>query len=247
MPHETPFHLAFSPESPVLVPRRPTHDRTPPRPVPRRARRPDRSGPLTPYRRLFDAPGARAATAGSLVARLPAGMVGVSAIIMIAAGYGSYALAGAVTATGLAATALVAPFTARLVDHHGQARVAVPAMALAVLGQLALVLCVYAHAPVWTLFAAYAATATAPNMGGMARARWAHLYRADPAARHTANAFEQAADELCFMLGPVLAGLLCAGLFPQAGTLAAAALMLTGVLLFAARRTTEPPVVPRTG
>ncbi|PRH80127.1 MFS transporter, partial [Streptomyces solincola] len=215
--------------------------------MPRRARRPDRSGPLTPYRRLFDAPGARAATAGSLVARLPAGMVGVSAIIMIAAGYGSYALAGAVTATGLAATALVAPFTARLVDHHGQARVAVPAMALAVLGQLALVLCVYAHAPVWTLFAAYAATATAPNMGGMARARWAHLYRADPAARHTANAFEQAADELCFMLGPVLAGLLCAGLFPQAGTLAAAALMLTGVLLFAARRTTEPPVVPRTG
>ncbi|MEU3304764.1 MFS transporter [Streptomyces sp. NPDC006678] len=201
--------------------------------------------PPGPYARLFQIPGARAFTAGNLIARLPMGMFSVSAVIMIAGQRGSYALAGAVTATGLAATAVVAPWTARLVDRYGQARVAVPATVLAVLGSLALLLCVRHGAPDWTLFAAYAATATTPNTGGMSRARWAHLLKDDPAARHTANSFEQAADELCFMLGPVLAAVLCAALFPEAGTLAGAALLLTGVLLFAAQRSTEPPVSSR--
>ncbi|MFC9246953.1 MFS transporter [Streptomyces sp. NPDC057136] len=201
---------------------------------------------VNPYRRLLATPGVRAFTAGNLLARLPAGMFSVSAVIMIAGAHGSYALAGAITATGLAAMAVVAPWTARLVDRYGQARVAVPATAIAALGSLALVLCVHYDAPVWTLFAAYAATATTPNTGGMSRARWAHIHRGDPAALHTANSFEQAADELCFMLGPVLAATLCGALFPEAGTLAGAVLMMTGVLIFAAQRATEPPVAPRT-
>ncbi|MGA5165319.1 MULTISPECIES: MFS transporter [Streptomyces] len=246
--------LALAPELLVLAPRyrEPRHQAPSPAPAPvppRRAARGTRGarGTLASYRRLFATPGARAFTAGNLVARLPMGMFSVSAVIMIAGEYGSYALAGAVTATGLAATALVAPFTARLVDRHGQARIAVPATVLAVLGSLALLLCVRHHAPAWTLFAAYAATATTPNTGGMSRARWAHLHRGDPAALHTANAFEQAVDELCFMVGPVLAAFLCAALFPEAGTLAGAVLLLTGVLVFAAQRATEPPVAPRTG
>ncbi|WP_427167029.1 MFS transporter [Streptomyces sp. C1-1] len=195
-----------------------------------------------PYRRLLSTPGARAFTLPNLLARLPMGMFSVSAVVMIAGSRGSYALAGAVTATGLAATALVAPWTARLVDRHGQARVAVPATALAVLGSLALLLCVHYDAPAWTLFASYAATATTPNTGGMSRARWAHLLKGDERALHTANSFEQAADEACFMLGPVLAAFLCGTLFPEAGTLVGAVLLLTGVLLFAAQRSTEPPV-----
>ncbi|MFV8187984.1 MFS transporter, partial [Streptomyces sp. AF1B] len=178
----------------------------------------------------------------NLLARLPMGMFSVSAVVMIAGVRGSYALAGAVTATGLAATAALAPWTARLVDRYGQARIAVPATVLAVLGSLALVVCVHAGAPDWTLFASYAATATTPNTGGMSRARWAHLLRGDPGALHTANSFEQAADELCFMLGPVLAALLCSALFPEAGTLTGAVLLLTGMMLFAAQRSTEPPV-----
>ncbi|MGY1500391.1 MFS transporter [Streptomyces sp. QTS52] len=219
--------------------------------------------PPGPYRRLFAIPGARAFTAGNLIARLPMGMFSVSAVIMIAGARGSYALAGAVTATGLAATAVVAPWTARLVDRYGQARIAVPATALAALGSLALLLCVHYGTPDWTLFAAYAATATTPNTGGMSRARWAHLLRGDEQgtadgkggsgdsgraggeALHTANSFEQAVDELCFMLGPVLAAFLCGALFPEAGTLVGAALMMTGVLLFTAQRSTEPPVQPR--
>ncbi|WP_407077223.1 MFS transporter [Streptomyces coeruleorubidus] len=197
---------------------------------------------LTPYRRLFRLPGAGAFTAGNLIARLPMGMFSVSAVVMIAGTRDSYALAGAVTATGLAATAVVAPWTARLVDRHGQARVALPATVIAVLGSLALLLCVRHGAPDWTLFASYAATATTPNTGGMSRARWAYLLAGDAKALHTANSFEQAADELCFMLGPVLAAFLCGAFFPEAGTLVGAVLLLAGMLLFTTRRATEPPV-----
>ncbi|MGW6394386.1 MFS transporter [Streptomyces sp. NPDC055103] len=232
--------LTLTPAGPALAPRyaerRSAEDRTATR----------RTPPRNPYLRLFTHPGTRAFTAGNLIARLPTGMFGVSAVIMIAGRYDSYALAGSVTATGLTAGALAAPWIARLVDRYGQARVAVPATAYAVLGHLVLLLCVHGKAPAWTLFLVAAVTATAPNTGGMSRARWAHLLKDDPNALHTANAFEQAVDELCFMLGPVLAALLCSTLFPEAGTLVAAALFLGGVLLFAAQRSTEPPIAPRT-
>ncbi|MGW1592951.1 MFS transporter [Streptomyces sp. NPDC002343] len=204
-----------------------------------------RTARLTGYRRLFALPGARAFTTGNLLARLPMGMFSVSAVVMIAGSRGSYALAGAVTATGLAATAVAGPWVARLVDRHGQAVIALPATAVAVLGSLALLLCVRYDAPDWTLFAAYAGTAATPNIGGLSRARWAHLLRDEPGALHTANAFEQAADELCFMLGPVLASFLTGTFFPEAGTLAGAVLLLAGMLLFTAQRATEPPPAAR--
>ncbi|MYX98688.1 MFS transporter [Streptomyces sp. SID486] len=191
---------------------------------------------------MFALPGARAFTAGNLLARLPMGMFSVSAVVMIAGTRGSYALAGAVTATGLTATAVAGPWLARLVDRHGQARIALPATVVSALGSLALLLCVRHGAPDWTLFAAYAGTAaTTPNIGGLSRARWAHLLRDEPGALHTANAFEQAADELCFMLGPVLASFLAGALFPEAGTLVGAVLLLAGMVLFTAQRATEPP------
>ncbi|GGL72207.1 transporter [Streptomyces fumigatiscleroticus] len=238
MPHPTPRRPPSRTSAPLLTVTADTLVAADFTPRTRTGRRPP-----GPYRRLFAVPGARAFTLGNLMARLPMGMFSVSAVVMIAGARGSYALAGAVTATGMAATALVAPWTARLVDRYGQARVAVPATAVAVLGSLALLLCVARDAPAWTLFASYAATATTPNTGGMSRARWAHLLRGDAAALHTANSFEQAADELCFMLGPVLAAFLCGTFFPEAGTLVGAVLLLTGTLVFAAQRSTEPPPV----
>ncbi|MYW64747.1 MFS transporter [Streptomyces sp. SID8379] len=200
----------------------------------------------TSYTRLFAIPGARAFTLGNLIARFPQGMFSISAVMLISGVRGSYALAGALTATGLVASAFLGPWLARMVDRYGQARVAVPATLVSASGALALLACVRLDAPDWVLFAAYLPTAAQPNTGGMSRARWAHLLDGDPKALHTANSFEQAADELCYMLGPVVAAFLCSALFPEAGALVGTALMVTGVLLFAAQRATEPPARPRT-
>ncbi|MET7934627.1 MFS transporter [Streptomyces sp. NPDC005322] len=225
--------LLFLASRPV-VPRRPA----PP------ARRRGRSL-LTPYRRLFTAPGTLAFTLAAFVGRLPGSMLGVGTVLMIATVRDSYALAGAVSATGVAATAVAGPLLGRLVDRYGQARVAVPAAVVFTLGATAMVLCVHHGAPAWALFCCAAGSSGVPALGAMTRARWAALYRDDPAARHTANSFEQVVDEACFMAGPALAMVLCTAAFPAAGLITAAALLLTGTLLFAAQRRTEPPPSPR--
>ncbi|MDH6111261.1 putative MFS family arabinose efflux permease [Kitasatospora sp. MAP12-15] len=194
------------------------------------------------YRRLLAVPGAVAFTCFGLLSRLSFGMLGISVLTMVVDRRGSYATAGAVSAAGLVGTALALPLLGRLVDRHGQARTTVPAALLAAVPRIALLLCAHGGAPDWTLYCCAFASAAAPNVGGMARARWAHLLRDDPAAAHVANSLEQALDELCFMTGPVLGVLLCGWFFPEAGLLAATVLSTLGALLFAAQRRTEPPL-----
>ncbi|MFG3054289.1 MFS transporter [Kitasatospora sp. NPDC048239] len=198
------------------------------------------------YRRLFALPGTAAFTLAGLLGRLPLSMTGVSLVVLISERRGSYALAGTVAAAGLATGAIGLPLVGRLVDRYGQARVTVPAVLYNALPLTGLLLCVRLGAPDWTLYACWAACAGTPNLGGMARSRWAHLYRADPAARHLANSLEQALDELCFMAGPVLALLLCTTVAPEAGLITAGVLGTAGALLFAAQRRTEPPLTAAT-
>ncbi|MBH5336698.1 MFS transporter [Streptomyces pactum] len=207
---------------------------------------PRRGSFLAPYRRLFAAPGSLAFTLTALVARLPGSMLGVSIVLMVALTRDSYALAGAVSATGVAATAVCSPLLGRLVDRYGQSRVAVPAVLVFAAGMAAMLLCVHHDAPAWTLFVCAVSSSAVPGVGAMTRARWTELYRDDAAARHTANSFEQVVDELCFMVGPALAMVLCTTVFPEAGLLTGATLMVAGTLAFAAQRTTEPPPHPRT-
>ncbi len=195
------------------------------------------------YRRLFATPGTVAFTLCGLLSRLAYAMAGVSTLTAIAVRTGSFALAGAVSAAGLVGLAISLPLLGRLVDRHGQRRVAVPAALFSAVPGLALPLCLRYGAPSWTFFLCAVASSGSPNIGGMARARWSHLHRADPAARDTANSLEQVLDELCFMTGPAFGMLLCTALFPEAGLLAASLLATTGALLFASRRRTEPPVL----
>ncbi|MFE9427137.1 MFS transporter [Kitasatospora sp. NPDC006697] len=195
------------------------------------------------YRRAFAPRGALAFTLFGLLGRLGYAMQGVSVLTAVVARRHSYALAGTVSAAGLLGVAVALPLLGRLVDRYGQYRVALPSALGSTLPQLALVLLIHAQAPAWALAAAAFAAATSPNLGGMARARWAVLHRADPAALHSANALEQALDELCFTAGPVLGMLLCAA-WPEAGLLTISALTTVGGIGFALQRATEPPVHP---
>nr|BEK66662.1 MFS transporter [Kitasatospora purpeofusca] len=200
---------------------------------------------LAPYRRLFTRPGTVAFTLAGLLARLSMSMTGVSLVVLIAERRGSYALAGTVAAAGLVAVAIGMPLIGRLVDRFGQARVTVPAVLYNLVPLCGLLLCVRLGAPDWTLYLCWAAGSAVPNLGGMARARWAHLLRDAPDDRHLANSLEQALDELCFMAGPVLGMVLCTTVAPEAGMLAAGGAGAGGALLFAAQRRTEPPTAAR--
>lgn len=196
------------------------------------------------YRRIFAAPGSAAFTVSGLLARFPMGMTGVGAVFMITAERGSYGLAGALTATVLLVVAVAGPQLARLVDRHGQARVAVPALLVAVAGGLAELLCLRLHAPGWTLFGCAAVSGLGPNFGSLSRARWSALHQGDEAALHRAYSLESVLDELCFILGPLAATALATTLFPASGFLAAMLLLFAGGLAFCAQRRSEPPVRP---
>jgi MFS family permease len=199
---------------------------------------------LSAYRPLFSIPGAWAFMAGGLFARVGGAMFGVSMVVMIAARRDSYSLAGAITAVALVVLAIAGPVIGRLIDKHGQRRVAVPFVLSAGSCGLATVALSFAGAPAWTLFVSYGASAILPELGPMSRARWVHIYSDDPDALHTALSFEQIVDEASFVIGPVLGVVLSTVWFPEAGLLVAEVAYTVGILAFLAARETEPPVVP---
>ncbi|WP_063775057.1 MFS transporter [Streptacidiphilus anmyonensis] len=193
------------------------------------------------YRALFAPRGAVGFTLAVLVARFPSGMFSLAATLLVTSLHGDYSLAGLGGAASLVTVALAGPWQARLVDRHGQSRVAVPAVLLATLGGLGVLASLELHAPTWVYLLACAVSGLGPNTGSLARARWAFLHRGDEAVLHTAYAYEGVVDELCFVLGPLAATALATGVSPLAGYLTAALVSLVGVLALATRRRTEPP------
>ena len=199
---------------------------------------------LSAYAPLFRVPGARTFIAGTALSRVGGAMFGVAVIVMVSERRGSFGLAGAVSAVGLAVLAVAGPVLGRLVDRHGQRRVALPFVALSAVAGTGVALMSWLGAPAWTLFVLYGLSAVLPEPGPMSRARWAHIFHDDPARLHTAMSFEQVADEASFVVGPVLAVLVSTLWFPEAGLLLAEVLFTVGALVFLSARSTEPPVVP---
>src|SRR3954447_8878485 len=89
---------------------------------------------LSPYRDVLTRPGALAFSGSGVLARLPMSMVGIGIVLMVSTLYGSYGLAGRVSAVYVVAQALCSPQLARLVDRHGQSRAGRARAALAAAG-----------------------------------------------------------------------------------------------------------------
>ena len=202
---------------------------------------------LTAYGRILRRPGALRFSAAGLLARFPMSMVGISTILAIQDLYGSYSAAGAVSAANIVATAVGAPLLARLVDAHGQARVMAPALVASSASLLALAAAAQHRAAPWSLIALSAlAGALSGSMGSLVRSRWTALLKS-PDDIHTAFSLEAALDETAFMIGPVLATVLCTtpALPVTSGWIAAMALQTGGGLWFLSQRATEPAPHPR--
>lgn len=202
---------------------------------------------LSPYRRIFEAPGSRAFSGAGFLSRMPLSMTGIGIVTMLSQMRGSYGLAGAVPAVMMISGAFHGPQIARLADRYGQRRIALPAAAVTLAGGVGLLLCARLEAPDWTLFVAAVPIGCMPTFGSMVRARWAHIYRDDPHTLHTAYSFESVVDEMCFITGPILSVGLSTALFPEAGVLVSGVFLALGAVLFCAQRGTEPPVRAREG
>ncbi|WP_330288634.1 MFS transporter [Streptomyces sp. NBC_00576] len=195
------------------------------------------------YGQLLRTPGAWTFLLPGFAARQPFAMLTISIVLLVQHTTGSYGTAGAVAAVTGVSMALCAPYGGRLADRYGQRAVLLPGVVLHTLSGLALTTLALTGAPLWTLFAAAVLTgACTPQIGPMVRARWAAKLQDSP-LMPTAAAFESVTDELTFVFGPLLATALCTAVDPAAGLVTEAALTLLGGLLFAAQKSTQPPVV----
>lgn len=196
-----------------------------------------------PYRDIFTAPGAAAFSAAGFLARVPIAMVGIGIVTMFSQLRGDYGLGGALAAVFALSYALITPMVSRAVDRYGQRRVLPLASGISAAATAAMLLCVRLGAPAWTFFVCAVPAGVMPTIGAMVRARWTELYRGSPKLR-TAFAFESVVDELCFVVGPVVSVGLCVAVFPEAGPLMGAILLVTGTLALVTLRGTEPLVRP---
>jgi len=194
-----------------------------------------------PYRDLFRAPGSKGFALAGLLARLPLPMTGIGIIVALSQLRGSYALAGAVSATFVLIYALLSPHISRLVDRHGQRRVLPAATAISVSGLLLLALASWWQQADALLFIGALLAGFMPSMSAMVRARWTALYRGQPQLQ-SAYALETVLDEVTFIAGPPLAVGLSVAVFPQAGMLAATLMLIAGVAALVLQRKTEPQV-----
>ncbi|AZS44795.1 hypothetical protein BWL13_02389 [Microbacterium oleivorans] len=177
----------------------------------------------------------------ALIARLPYAMIVVGVLTMVVDARGSLAVGGLTSAMVGLGTIATGPLIGAAADRWGQR----PVLLLAALVQsavlVALVAVAYGDTPEGLLLLVSAlAGATAPQVSPMSRAR---LVGAIGRMRLAAGArgrlqestmgYESAVDEIVFVFGPVLVGVVAIAATPAAPVLAAAALTLAFVTAFA--------------
>lgn len=183
----------------------------------------------------------------AMVARLPFAMMVVGVLTLIVASRGSVALAGFGSAMVGVGSAAVGPLIGAAADRFGQRPTLLVA---AVCNSIALGLIAwitYADTPVAAIFiAAFFVGATVPQVSPMSRSRVVTIITTQldperaPRTLSATLAYESAADEIVFVFGPVVVGLLAVAYGEWAPIAGAAVLTLIFVVAFAMHHTAAP-------
>jgi MFS family permease len=200
------------------------------------------------YLAVWRLPSAPVLLISGFAGRLPSAMVPLALLLMVQQQTGSYAIAGATSATLGIAMAVMAPVLGRLADRRGPRVVLFAEAAVYPLTLLALVAAVLGSAPAAVVIAASAAAgASTPLVSGTVRALWS---RVDPGVRPTAYALDATATELVFVAGPTAVAALTVFATPAVAVAVAGVLAVTGavgIATSAAMRAWVPSAGPQTG
>ncbi|WP_202485310.1 MFS transporter [Streptomyces sp. SID4985] len=197
------------------------------------------------YAAVLRVPHARRTFAAALTGRFSYGVAPLAVLLSVNRATGSYAVSGMVMSLFGGAAVFLMPLRASLVDRYGARRALLPMATL-----YAVLLCVLAAllwrpgAPAALIGAAAAlAGACAPPLGPVMRALWSELVT-DRHLQRRAYSLDGVAEELLFVSGPVLVGVLITWAPPASGILLGALLIVGGTAAFI----TSPAMTgPRTG
>ncbi len=166
---------------------------------------------------------------------------------MVTSVSGSYAAGGAAAGAVGIGSALGAPLLGALADRQGQRPVLITAAIINAAAVLGLILAATGMGTsggiqATVLAVAFTAGASCPQVGPLARVRWMALTSRSQAMDRerdldTALSYERTADEVTFVLGPALVGILASLLAPWLPLALAAAMTITLVPAFAAHPT----------
>ncbi|MFE2523445.1 MFS transporter [Streptomyces sp. NPDC059382] len=180
----------------------------------------------------------------AFLARLPAALCPVGTLMLINTRDGIGA-AGAVASALWLGQAVGGPVIGRSADRRGHRPVLLVACGANALALFALVSAVLGGLPLPALLAlAAAAGLTVPQVGPLARARWARLAGEDRVLKGAALSFDTTLDEVGFMVGPALAGILAVTVHPASALVVAGVLILVSGTLFALHPTAPGPTAP---
>lgn len=176
----------------------------------------------------------------ALIARLPFAMMVVGILTLVVSARESLALGGLTSAmTGLG-TALFGPLLGAAADRFGQRRVLLISGTLNSLLLVAIAWLAFAPVPdASLLIVAFLIGASMPQVAPLSRSRLVGIIgRAFSRDRRESvvggtMAYESAADEIVFVFGPVIVGLLATTMSPAAPVIGAAVLALVFVSAFA--------------
>ncbi|MFD3697108.1 MFS transporter [Streptomyces sp. NPDC058646] len=180
----------------------------------------------------------------AFLARLPAALCPIGTLLLINErdGIGD---AGAVAAALWLGQAVGGPVIGRLADRRGHRPVLLVACGANAAVLAGLVAAVLGGLPlVPRMLLAVAAGLTVPQVGPLARARWARLAGADKRLLGSALSFDTTLDEVGFVVGPALAGVLAVTVHPASALVLAALLILVAGTLFALHPTVPGPAAP---
>ncbi|MFF4081192.1 MFS transporter [Streptomyces sp. NPDC001777] len=189
------------------------------------------SSPAPSYAAVLRTPYAARAFGSALLGRLSYGVAPLSLMLAVNDATGSYSVAGSVMALFGATSVFLSPARAALIDRYGPRR-ALPPMA----GSHAVLLAVLAYAT-WrpgappVLLGALAVTAGActPPLGPVMRTLWSRLVPERELLRR-AYSLDGVAEELLFVTGPLLVGVVIGLTVPAAGVAIGSVLVLVGTL-----------------
>lgn len=192
------------------------------------------------YAAIFRAPGAAPFFVASLPARFGAAMLTLSVIFVGEWSTGSYGSAGVLAGVTALAGAVGGPFAARLSDILGQRRTLFAGVLVHILAQVAFLSAAIEHLGLPVLVCpAVVAGFSMPQIGSLTRARWTYLLPRGPRL-DSAFALESLTDELSFVAGPAVVGLIVAAFGPVQSFSCGIVLVVLGGLAVATQRRSEP-------